>query len=122
MSSFPSVESDFFIAQVPLSDVVKVLAMSEAALKAKSISAERKAFLAASHAYEKGAELQKQAAALAQNGDLTSAELLAKVQGDMYQFRAQVEAFSCQHLEGLKDETSKISTAAHANNGRFRKD
>jgi hypothetical protein len=55
-------------SQVQLKDVVKVLAMAEAALKAKSVAAERKAFVAATHAYEQGAAVQSMVHACNQQG------------------------------------------------------
>jgi hypothetical protein len=66
-------------AQVQLKDVVKVLAMAEAALKAKSVAAERKAFVAATHAYEQGAALQAMAHSCVQHGQGDLAKCMEQV-------------------------------------------
>lgn len=66
-------------AQVQLKDVVKVLAMAEAALKAKSVAAERKAFVAATHAYEQGAALQAMTHACVQHGQGELAKCMEQV-------------------------------------------
>ena len=128
--------------------------MSEAALKAKSIAAERKAFVAATFAYESGAKLQNTKAEVI-NGDVDMSKLTNQVrsaclensplarlrtlcslgwvatraannsleceqiQNDLHRFRAEVESFSCAHLEVLKDQTAAITTSAHLESGRF---
>jgi hypothetical protein len=57
--------------------------MSEAALKAKSIAAERKAFVAATFAYESGAKLQNIKREVV-NGDVDLSKLTTQVRMALY--------------------------------------